>query len=372
VAFGTAHKQLFNLDIALRAAVQSWAARQRRRTGPVDIFLCLVDHYEPQLGRPATALARERVDDWLCRYPRIAERHRDSDGHVPAHSFFYPWDEYDPWELSGIVELCAAGFGEIEVHLHHRDDTEATLRRKLRDAVGCYRRHGALSTWPDGRPAWGFIHGNWALANSRCENGRNFCGVNNEIDLLLSEGCYADFTFPAWQHTAQPRQMNSIYYAQSASVRPKSYDRGIEARVGHTDQEGLLLVQGVLSPFLDRNGRMRVAMDDSDLAAYRRYSPDRLDRWLRAGIHVAGRPDCIFIKLHCHGAEDRNRAALLGEDLDALFTDAEARYNDGVRYRMHYVTARETFNIVKAIEAGVQDIAGARDYVLPRPNWLPA
>src|SRR5439155_17963245 len=102
---------------------------------------------------------------------------------------------------------------EIELHLHHHDDTDATLRALLREALHTYRQHGALSAWPDGRLAFGFIHGNWALDNSRHDHGRNYCGVNNELTVLMEEGCYADFTFPAWQHTAQPRQTNSLYYA---------------------------------------------------------------------------------------------------------------------------------------------------------------
>ena len=34
-----------------------------------------------------------------------------------------------------------------------------------------------------------------------------------------------------------------------------------------------------------------------------------------AGIAVAGRPDCVFIKLHTHGAKEANTAMLLGEPM---------------------------------------------------------
>src|SRR5205807_901208 len=96
------------------------------------------------------------------------------------------------------------------------------------------------------------------------------------------------------------------------------------------------------------------------------------DRWIKAGIHVAGRPDRIFIKLHCHGAADGNREPLLGTDFEALFSDAESRFNDGARYRLHYLTAREMFNVIKATEAGVTgDVGGLRDYILPRPPAQP-
>ncbi|HZT41925.1 MAG TPA: hypothetical protein VFA07_07035 [Chthonomonadaceae bacterium] len=355
----------YDVEIGLRAAIAAGKSRLPSGDRPLDIFLCVVDHYEPQIGRPPREVAQERVKDWLCRYPAIADKHRDADGRPPAHSFFYPWDEYDEWELARLVELCAGGYGEIELHLHHRDDTDATLRRKLRDALQTYRAAGALSVWPEGRPAFGFIHGDWALDNSRSDGGRNYCGVNNELTVLMEEGCYADFTFPSWQKSSQPRQLNTIYYAVDDPARPKSYDRGSNAQAGVTDQKGLLLIQGVLRPFL--NG-FRPGIDDSDLAFWRRYSPARLDRWVRAGIHVQGRPHRIFIKLHCHGAQDDNRRALLGGDLEALFADAEARYNDGQRYRLHYVTAREMFNVVKATEAGVEDLLAARDWILKKPR----
>lgn len=367
--------RLFNAEIGIRAAmsIRGKGSRSsgRTATGPVDLYLCIVDHYEPQVGRPPERLARQRVEDWLRRYPKVADSHRDAEGRRPPHSFFYPWDEYDEWEMRRICELCQAGYGEIELHLHHRDDTDETLRRKIRDAIREYRRRGALSQWPDGRPAFGFIHGNWALDNSRQESGQNYCGVNNELDILQEEGCYADFTFPAWQHSSQPRQVNSIYYAVDDPALPKSYDSGIPAHEGRTDRQGLLMIQGPLAPFFTRRrGIPSIAIDDGDLASYRRYHPSRLDRWVRAGISVQGRPDRVFVKLHCHGAADRNREALLGEDLDALFRDAEERYNDGRRYRLHYVSAREMYNVVKSTEETEESGLSLNGRnVLPRPSF---
>jgi hypothetical protein len=362
---------IFDLEIGVRAAASRFERSPRSSNRPTDLYLCIVDHYEPQVGRPERSLSRKRVEDWLTRYPAIANRHSDADGRRPAHSFFYPWDEYDDWEMERICELSAEGYGEVELHLHHHDDTDASLRAKIRGALSEFRRRGALPQWPDGRIAFGFIHGNWALDNSRQDHGRNYCGVNNEISLLHEEGCYADFTFPAWQHTSQPRQVNSIYYAVDDPLLPKSYDTGESARVGRIgDGKGLLMIQGPLSPYMRRRGIMPwFAMDDGDLAFYRRYHPARLDRWVRAGIHVEGRPDRLLVKLHCHGAADQNREALLGSDFDALFSDAEERYNDGRRYRLHYVTAREMFNVIKSTEADIDSGASERDYLLAPPVY---
>ena len=56
-----------------------------------------------------------------------------------------------------------------------------------------------------------------------------------------------------------------------------------------------------------------------------------------------------FVKLHTHGMQSRQ--ALLGGGLDTLFTAMEEQWNRPP-FRLHYVTAREAYNIVKAAEAG--------------------
>ena len=59
---------------------------------------------------------------------------------------------------------------------------------------------------------------------------------------------------------------------------------------------------------------------------------------------------------------------LLGAPADAMFTHLERHYNDGQRYVLHYVNARELYNIVKAAEQGLQgNPSDYRDHILPRP-----
>ena len=360
----------YDVEICLRALRDRKrnSVERARFDGVTDILFCLVDHFEPQVGGAEPEIAKKRLNDWIVRYPQIADRHRDADGKPPTHSFFYPWDEYDAWELCELQKLCDAGYGEIEVHLHHRDDTEESLRAKFLAALEAFSKAGALAKWRDGRVAWGFIHGNWALDNSRKDSGRNYCGVDSEIRLLKELGCYADFTFPAWNQTAQPRLTNTIFYATDDPDLPKSHDAGTRIEAGVAESGDLLLVQGSLTPYLEKGrGKPRIAVDDGDIASYRRYAPARMDRWVESGIHVKGRPDRVFIKLHSHGAADFNREAMLGSDLEALFSDIEARYNDGKRYRLHYVTAREMYNVAKATEANADcEIDEARDWLIRR------
>ncbi len=57
---------------------------------------------------------------------------------------------------------------------------------------------------------------------------------------------------------------------------------------------------------------------------------------------------------------------LLGSQLSEFFSHLEHTYNDGQAYRLHYVTAREAFNIAKAAEAGLDGNPGeVRDFLIP-------
>jgi len=93
---------------------------------------------------------------------------------------------------------------------------------------------------------------------------------------------------------------------------------------------------------------------------------------VRTGIHVEGRPEWIFVKVHTHGTQERDMDTLLGEPMDQAFTHLETRYNDGKDWKLHYVSAREMYNIVKAAEAGLDGDPGLyRDHVVPRPAYVP-
>ena len=90
--------------------------------------------------------------------------------------------------------------------------------------------------------------------------------------------------------------------------------------------------------------------------------------WVRQDIHVAGRPEWVFVKVHTHGAPETQAASLLGEGGRAMHAELGARYNDGTRWRLHYVTAREMYNVAIAAMDGRDGDPGAyRDYVLPPP-----
>jgi len=335
------------------------SSKYRRRTkpdGPVEIFFCIADHFEPAHGGADLDTQRARVSAWMERYPRLAARFSDTTGRPPQHTFFFPAEGYRPELLDSVAQLCRKGFGDVEVHLHHDRDTGNALRERLAGFTDVlFHRHGLLRQRADGKIAFGFIHGNWALDNAHPDG--TWCGVNDELTVLRQAGCYADFTLPAAPDPAQTRTVNQIYYAIDDPERPRSHDFGIPARVGAPPPpDGLLIIQGPLTLDWRRRiwfvfpGLENAAIDSSDA-----HLPtlDRFRAWFDVGISVDGRPDWIFIKVHTHGAPEENASVLLGPVMERFHADIGRAFNDGTHHRLHYVTAYEMACLVKAAENGL-------------------
>lgn len=341
--------------------------------GPVHVIFAFVDHFEPRWGKADEATEHRRMDRWMSGYPALCEGHRDADGRPPRHSFFFPSEEYRPEHLEKLARLCEAGYGEVEVHLHHDDDTEAGLRANLAEFLERLAdRHGVIPVDPaTGQARWAFVHGNWALDNSR-DDGR-WCGVNNELTVLADMGCYADYTLPSAPSDTQTSTVNSIYYATDDPHGCKSHDTGTPVRAGGSPEGHLMIVQGPLCLRWKRRFGLPVpAIENGDVRAGNPPTPERVDAWVRTGVRVKGRPEWVFVKVHTHGTQERDIEALLGEPVGRMFSHLESRYNDGERYRLHYVTAREMYNIAKAAEAGLPGDPGAyRDHAIPAPTYRP-
>ena len=330
----------------------------------VDVMFCIADHYEPDHHGADRRTRLARVSRWVEEYPRLADGLRDADGRPPRYSFFFPAEIYAAELVAPLAELCHHDFGEFEVHLHHDRDTSATLRETLtRFTDTLAAQHGLLSRGPDGRLAYGFIHGDWALDNSH-PDGAN-CGVNDEITVLRETGCYADFTMPSVAYDSQARLVNRIYFAIDDPLRPASHLTGPLARAGQAaPADGLLMMPGPLA--LDWRRRVAGIVPRIDSSAIDNRTPpslERFARWLEVGVGVAGRPEWVFIKAHTHGAPEPNAAMMLGGAFRQMLVGALGRFNDGTTFRLHFVTAREMANIAFAAIDGQSGNAGDfRDY----------
>jgi hypothetical protein len=345
-------------DVARRAL-------RPRSAGARHLLFAVCDHYEPLWKRPGPQQALARVRAWSDGYQAALGRFRDAEGRPPRHSFFFPGEEYAPEYLEPLADLARGGFGEVEVHLHHDGDTPVTLRGRLERTLGDLGSHGHISRDSAGRPRWAFIHGNWCLANSRSD-GR-WCGVDAELPLLFDAGCYADFTFPSAPEETQPGIVNRMYWPVGDLTRRRAYDRGEPARVGEVRRDRLLMVQGPLA-LTRRAGGFTPRIECSALDAGDPPTPARADAWVAQDIHVEGRPEWVFVKVHTHGAKEKNAAVLLGPDGQRLHQHLATRYNDGHRWVLHYVTAREMFNIaLAAMEGASGDPSAFRDHDVKPP-----
>jgi hypothetical protein len=446
-----------SIDKWLPGYLESVFARPRDVSGQRHLLFCVTDHFEPFWNGAKRQEALDVVGRYSAEFSAVARDYHDADGRTPRHTFFYPQEDYDPACIEKLSCLCTQGFGEVEIHLHHRNDTAEGFRSKLTAFRDLLRNnHGLLGSDGTGKPRYGFIHGNWALCNSRPDG--DWCGVNEELGVLRQTGCYADFTYPSAPSTTQPRMVNTIYYASDTGC-PRACDRGDCVRVGgeekdeggHVDSKGIKwslalrrenlparadLVSsrpgkpeveeeekdevGNLSstggsasvgkPEVAKTDERRLRKDDSDL----RYSgtpthpysdtslmlitgplaldwrrrkwgifprleagaitvanppmPERIDLWARQHIHVTGRPEWVFVKVHMHGCHREGAGVLPVNGMHNAFSHLQSTYNDGAKWNLHFLTAREMYNIARAAEAGKTGNPGDyRDFEITRP-----
>jgi hypothetical protein len=339
-----------NLHTWLPSYLAQRLSRTRKRDGDKlrHLLFAFCDHYEPLWANASCDVGEARVHFWQEGYPRLVDGLRDADGFSPRHTFFYPGDQYNPRLLDRLTSLTRAGHGEVELHLHHAGDTRSTLREKLQNGLTSIGSHGHFSRDADGRIRYAFIHGDWALANSR--SGQH-CGVDDELQLLFETGCYADFTFPSAPNESQSRVINQIYWPDGDLSHARCFDRGRRAKVGQALDDRILMIQGPLA-LVPRLSLVPLRLENGAITARDPGVPSRIATWVAQNIHVQGREDWVFVKVYTHGAPETQAASLLGEPGRALHQELTTRYNDGVRWKLHYVTAREMYNIAMAAMSG--------------------
>jgi hypothetical protein len=350
----------------------TWRALRSPIRGPVHLILALADHFEPSIvpedgqKRAPRPEQERRLERWAREYPKVVDPWRDHDGRPLVHTYFYPAEQYDEVLLDMLAAHCHAGWGEVEIHLHHgipHPDTAENTRQMLtefRDRLAF--RHSCLARQEGStRPGYAFVHGNFALANSA---GGRFCGVDSEMQILADTGCYADMTLPAaYWDPAQTEKINSLYECALPLDQAASHRKGHDLVAGRVPKTFPLIVQGPLVTDLRRTFRSaRPAFDNGALTASKPATMNRFSLWKQAQVRVLGRPDWLFIKLHCHSMDPTQKDAVIGDSFRAFLAALVGGAADR-KETLHFVAAREMANILLAACDGRDGNPGDyRDY----------
>jgi hypothetical protein len=359
----------------------TWRALKSAPRGPVHVILAVADHFEPAIdpedgqNRVPRSEQERRVEWWSREYPTVVDGWRDHEGRPLVHTYFYPAEQYDEGLLEMLADHCHAGWGEVEIHLHHgipHPDTAENTGRVLsefRDRLAF--RHRCLAVEEGATaPAYAFVHGNFALANSAAGS---FCGVDSEMQILAETGCYADFTLPTGiGHLAQIAKSNSVYECSLPLSQSAPHRAGRDLAVGRKPEIFPLIVQGpLIADFRRTLGSFRPVLDNGAITAGNAPTMQRFLLWKQAQVCVIGRPDWLFIKLFCHSMNPNQKDGVVGDSfrkfLAALVEGAPDR-----KETLHFVAAREMANILLAACDGREGNPGEyRDYRFKRTIDVP-
>lgn len=365
-------KLVANLPWLVRYPV--WRAREFVRratesTAQLHLILVVANHFEPaynerpnEFGGFGVEVSIEeqltQLDRWSVHARTIGESVHDHDETPFRHTNFYPAEQYHPLLLSRLADLQREGLGEVEVHLHHginEPDTARNLRRVLvdfRDALA--QEHKCLSREAEGGlPRYAFVHGNWALANSA---GGRFCGVDEEMQVLAETGCYADLTLPSAPDVSQVPRINAIYQCGGPLNERMPHRFGANLKVGEAPRLPVIL-SGPLVFDWRRNKSLvpRPRLENGVLAQSAPLDLRRLNLWRNARIGILGRPDWIFIKLHCHAFFLEDQSTVIGERMRRFLEEVLDLADRTGAFKLHFASAREAFNMAMAATEGQDD-----------------
>ncbi len=317
---------------------------------PKDIVVAFIFICRPYGGSPVD------LNTVLTELADLASDHTDSDSVHLKMTFALHSLYSDSVEFSILSQWCGDQSSELELLL----PCEVLKGRLFREAL--HRSVKRLNSLGWARTIDAEIR--LAVVRERCENEHEWISLQRQIRALKDIGCYADMSFPDIGIRDQPVRINTICYMSSVASDP-FVDR-MALRTGEVGIGDLVVIDGpLLIDWTDWRHRFGPLVEDGRLTPMNPPDPCRAGSWIRANVHVIGQPNWIFAKLKI--AEVSNVASVrkFREWLDRTLTYLETMYRDNEAYRLHYVTAREMYNISKAAEAGRTGDAGAfRNYII--------
>ena len=210
-----------------------------------------------------------------------------------------------------LAPLEAEGEHKFEMHIHHERWTQNSglydpiLNGWLNDFSSAELDSARLNlaiqvakkfmSYELGREfdSWAFVHGNWALNAS----DRSICTVNDELKILMDNGCWGDFTFPAGRMHCDPKILEEPYFCDPICGE-KSYD----SHLSNPLPVGLKQSESDDNRFFIWNSKIkhnRCSLDyysESNRALFK--NPELvIESWLRDS-YVNNK--ALFIKTHAH------------------------------------------------------------------------
>lgn len=318
------------------------------------LIFIMVDHYEH--GSKSEAVVSNRV--WCQKFREISDRYLDDYGNKFRYTWFYPYDHHVEGVVAELSEMALSGYGEVEFHWHmgqppRNGITPENYQEKLEEAIRWFQQFGAMITEEENpRTAFAYIAGVWDLDASRKPVSN---GLTNQIEVLQKCGCYADFTFSTIATAAQPQKINSIYYVKDDPKEPKSHNSGTDVEVGKSIDNQLMIFQGPINIHWDGS------LEYGAVESAPRFAPHRVPRWLESNIHG---PEWVFVKVYSHGAQ--SSAVVLDHDMEIMLKSLK-QYCEEKGMKLHFMSTREAFNVVKAAEAGKSgNPEDYRDFHIPK------
>lgn len=346
---------------------------KKESESPKNLIFTIANHFEPGWNDNGGWLDLDTQKRNLDKYYKMARKTgkavRDADGTKFRHTNFYPAEQYDYDLLKKLAQMQSEGLGEVEIHLHHgveKPDTAENTRRVLKEFRNVLaEEHKCLSRFKGkGKPKYAFVHGNLALANSAAGE---YCGVDEEMQILQETGCYADMTLPTAPDITQVPMLNKIYECDLPLNEKIPHRRGVSLKIGKQIEKLPIIFTGplVLNWTRKIKGFPVPRLDDGALVDSQPMDMARLDRWISANITVEGCSDWIFIKLYCHGFFLHDQSACIGEKAQRFFETIIENGDKTGNYKVYFASAREAFNMVSAAIDGKSGSPGKyRDYRL--------
>ncbi len=296
------------------------------------------------------------LHDMLDEIDACAEGHIDSDSRRLQITFMFGVPNPDPSALSILSEYCRAGLGEIECLLPCDISSLEDFREQLPRIVEVLHTYGWART-ADSQVRFAVLRNQFECVSADAD-------YRSQIRTLHDLGCYVDLTFPCVGSSCQPGKVNSICLVSSGADDP--FGEACDLRAGEISSGDLLLVSG---PFLidwtDWRLKYRPFAESGRLTPAALPDRTRAQSWLRARVHVTGQPNWIFVKLIIDDVVDADAARTICGGLHEAFESLEESCSITVTSRLHFVTAREMYNIIRAAEAGrVGDAGQFRDYLI--------